>query len=240
VALSAALPPPRPTETRCFGIGLTQNFTNPYAARSIVEFWRRWHVSFSRWIFDYIFKPLQLELRHLRTAGVAIALIVTFVIFGIWHGVGWTFFVWGLIHGLYMCVSITTRSVRKMWHDRLWRGRPALGHAWQVFATTHLVMLSWIFFRAERLSDAWYVLAHSVSGISGTRALLFQIGVYNVLVVAVGACVVGGIDVIGRGHGVERLLEQSVWFRWTAYYALALAILLFMAEAHAPFIYFQF
>jgi D-alanyl-lipoteichoic acid acyltransferase DltB (MBOAT superfamily) len=225
---------------RCFGIGLTQNFNNPYAARSIVEFWRRWHISFSRWIFDYIFNPLQFGLRHLRTTGVAIALIVTFAISGIWHGVGWTFLVWGLIHGFYMCVSIYTQSVRKRWRDRLWHDRPALGHAWQVFATAHLVLLSWIFFRAERLTDAWYVLTHMATGIAGTRALLFQVGVYNLLVVAVGAGIVGWIDMMGRGHRVESILKQPVWVRWPAYYTLAIAILIFEAEAHTAFIYFQF
>ena len=112
---------------RCFGINLTQNFNNPYAARSIAEFWRRWHISFSRWIFDYIFNPLQFALRDLRVAATVIALIVTFVVSGVWHGVGWTFLIWGLLHGIYMCVSISTRSVRKRWHARIWRGRQGSG-----------------------------------------------------------------------------------------------------------------
>jgi D-alanyl-lipoteichoic acid acyltransferase DltB (MBOAT superfamily) len=225
---------------RCFGIGLTQNFNNPYAARSIVEFWRRWHISFSRWIFDYIFNPLQFALRDLRTTGTAIALIVTFAISGIWHGVGWTFLVWGLIHGLYMSFSILTRSVRKRWHNRLWRDRPRLGQGWQVFATMHLVLLSWIFFRAKSLNDAAYVLTHLVTGISGTRAFLFQVGFYDLIVVVSGAAVVGGIDMLGRGHRIETLLQQPAWFRWPAYYALAIAILVFGAETRSAFIYFQF
>jgi D-alanyl-lipoteichoic acid acyltransferase DltB (MBOAT superfamily) len=225
---------------RFFGIGLTQNFNNPYAARSVVEFWRRWHISFSRWIFDYIFKPLQFALRDLRTAGVAVALTVTFLMSGIWHGVGWTFFVWGMMHGVYMSVSISTRSVRNRWHDRLFRGRPALGRAWQVFATSHLVLFSWIFFRAQSLTDAWYVVMHTATRSSGGRALLFHVGVYNLLVVAIGAGVVGWIDMTGRAHRVERILEQPAWFRWPAYYALAIAILVFRAEAQRTFIYFQF
>jgi alginate O-acetyltransferase complex protein AlgI len=225
---------------RCFGIRLTQNFNNPYAARSIVEFWRRWHISFSRWIFDYLFNPLQFALRDLRTAGTAIGLIVTFAISGIWHGVGWTFLVWGLIHGVYMSISILTRSVRKRWHNRLWRDRPRLGQAWQVFATVHLVVLSWVFFRARSLSDALYVLTHLAVGSSGIRGFLFRVGYYDLIVVACGAAIVGWIDMAGRGHHIESLLKQSVWLRWPAYYALAMAILLFGAEARAAFIYFQF
>jgi alginate O-acetyltransferase complex protein AlgI len=225
---------------RCFGIRLTQNFNNPYAARSVVEFWRRWHISFSRWIFDYVFNPLQLALRDLRTAGVAVGLIVTFLVSGIWHGVGWTFVIWGLMHGLYMSVSVSTRAHRKRWHDRLWRGRPGLGHAWQVFVTLHLVLLSWVFFRAESLSDALYVVTHLWTGISGTRALLFETGTYNLLVVALGAAVVIWIDMIGRTPRIAAILEQPVWFRWPAYYALASAILLLGADTRAAFIYFQF
>jgi D-alanyl-lipoteichoic acid acyltransferase DltB (MBOAT superfamily) len=225
---------------RCFGIRLTQNFNNPYAARSIVEFWRRWHISFSRWIFDYLFNPLQFALRDLRTTGVVIGLIVTFAVTGIWHGVGWTFVVWGLIHGGYMSVSISTRTVRKKWHHRLWHDRPGVGHAWQVLATFHLVLLSWIFFRAESLGDALYVVGHIGAGVSGTRALLFQASAFNLLVVAFGTAVVGWIDMVGSGHRVEGILKQPPWLRWPAYYALATAILVLGAEARAPFIYFQF
>jgi D-alanyl-lipoteichoic acid acyltransferase DltB (MBOAT superfamily) len=225
---------------RCFGINLTRNFDNPYGARSIVEFWRRWHISFSRWVFDYIFNPLQLVLRDLRTTGVVIAVIATFAISGIWHGVGATFLVWGMIHALYMSVSITTRAVRKRWHERIWRGRPRLGRAWQVFATAHLVMLSWIFFRAESLDDAVYVLTHLATGISGTRAFLHETDRSALVFVIAGAAAVGWVDMGGRGHRVETLLARPVWVRWTAYYALAFAVLLFGAEARAAFIYFQF
>jgi alginate O-acetyltransferase complex protein AlgI len=224
---------------RCFGIRLTQNFNNPYASRSIAEFWRRWHISFSRWILDYIFKPLQFALRDLGAAGSAIALIVTFLISGIWHGVGWTFVVWGLIHGVYMSFSIYTRPVRKALHDRVWRGRPTLSKAWQMFVTVHLVLFSWVFFRAPSLSDALYILTHLGSGLYGTRSLLFLNGVYNLLVLGLGAAVVGWVDTVGRGR-IEDLLERPVWCRWPAYYALAAAILLFATERRGTFIYFQF
>jgi D-alanyl-lipoteichoic acid acyltransferase DltB (MBOAT superfamily) len=224
---------------RCFGIRLTQNFNNPYASRSIAEFWRRWHISFSRWILDYIFKPLQYALRDLGAAGSAIALIVTFLISGIWHGVGWTFVVWGLIHGVYMSVSIFTRSVRMALHDRVWRGRPRLSKAWKTFATVPLVLFSWVFFRARSLSDALFVLTHLGTGFYGARSLLVFSGVYNVLVLALGATIVWWVDTVVRGR-IEDLLERPVWFRWPAYYALAAAILLFGAERRSAFIYFQF
>ena len=224
---------------RFFGIRLTQNFNNPYAARSIAEFWRRWHISFSRWILDYIFKPVQFALRDLGAAGSAIALIFTFLISGIWHGVGWTFVVWGLIHGVYMSVSMYTQPVRKALHDRVWRGQPRLSKAWQMLATVHLVLFSWVFFRARSLSDALYVLTHLGTGLYGTRSLLFINGVYNLLILALGAAVVVSVEAIVRGR-IEDLLERPAWFRWPAYYALAMAILLLGTERRGTFIYFQF
>jgi alginate O-acetyltransferase complex protein AlgI len=226
---------------RCFGIRLTPNFENPYGARSIVEFWRRWHISFSRWIFDYVFNPLQLALRDLGTAGLIVGLVVTFLVSGIWHGLGWTFVVWGLMHGVYMSASISTRAIRKRWHDRLWRNRPRLGHAWQVFATVHLVLLSWVFFRAESLGDALHVLTHLGSDSSGVRAaLLGPAGRYNVLACSLGALVVGCIDMIGPNNRIEWVLHQPVWLRWPIYYALAGLILILGAQTRASFIYFQF
>jgi D-alanyl-lipoteichoic acid acyltransferase DltB (MBOAT superfamily) len=85
---------------RCFNIRLTQNFNVPYAASSIAEFWRRWHISFSSWILDYIFKPLQMRWRDRKTWGTPLALMVTFLVSGIWHGAGWNYLVWGGLHGV--------------------------------------------------------------------------------------------------------------------------------------------
>jgi D-alanyl-lipoteichoic acid acyltransferase DltB (MBOAT superfamily) len=226
---------------RCFGIRLTPNFANPYSARSIVEFWRRWHISFSRWIFDYVFNPLQLVLRDLRTAGIVIGLILTFLVSGVWHGIGWTFVVWGLLHGSYMAVSISTRAIRKRWHNAVWRRFPGLGAAWQVMATVHLVLLSWVFFRAENLSDAFYVLTHLGAGVSGSRAALFNAtGSLNLIVCGLGAVIVGWFEMNWPGERIENILAQPVWLRWPIYYAIAASIVIFGAETRASFIYFQF
>jgi hypothetical protein len=103
----------------------------------------------------------------------------------------------------------------------------------------HLVLFSWVFFRARSLSDALFVLTHLGTGFYGARSLLVFSGVYNVLVLALGATIVWWVDTVVRGR-IEDLLERPVWFRWPAYYALAAAILLFGAERRSAFIYFQF
>ena len=95
---------------RLFNFNLTQNFADPYRATSIAEFWRRWHISFSRWILDYIFKPLQSQFRAWGDLGTALALMVTFFLCGVWHGATAGFVVWGLLHGLYMSASVLLRK----------------------------------------------------------------------------------------------------------------------------------
>lgn len=80
---------------RLFNIHLTPNFNTPYLATSVADFWRRWHISFSRWILDYIFKPLQMRFRDRGTAGTALALFITFLVSGVWHGASWGFVIWG-------------------------------------------------------------------------------------------------------------------------------------------------
>src|SRR5208337_5503010 len=89
-----------------FNIRLTQNFKAPYLATTVADFWRRWHISFSSWILDYIFRPLQLLWRNARSYGVAGALLVTFLFSGLWHGASWGFIIWGMLHGIYLASSI--------------------------------------------------------------------------------------------------------------------------------------
>ena len=92
---------------RCLGIKLTLNFLSPYWSTSISEFWRRWHISFSRWILDYIFMPLQMQWRDWPRPklAAALALLVTFLVSGLWHGAGWNFVIWGALHGTYLIVN---------------------------------------------------------------------------------------------------------------------------------------
>jgi D-alanyl-lipoteichoic acid acyltransferase DltB (MBOAT superfamily) len=143
---------------KMLGINLTQNFNRPYFATSIADFWRRWHISFSRWILDYIFKPLQMQWREGRNWGTAAALLVTFLVSGIWHGASWGFVVWGLLHGLYLACSVFYRPYQKMLHKALGIEKTGLLKAWQMFVTFNLASFAWIFFRADSLGGAWMIL----------------------------------------------------------------------------------
>jgi alginate O-acetyltransferase complex protein AlgI len=137
---------------RAMGFHIVLNFNHPYLADSVADFWRRWHISFSRWMLDYIFMPLQMQWRtwpwpRLATAA---ALMVTFLFSGFWHGAAWTFVIWGVLHGLGV---IMTRELERSAFYRK-RVPRLLKQAW-VFG---FVTFAWIFFRADSLADALLIV----------------------------------------------------------------------------------
>lgn len=155
---------------RMFGLRLTQNFRAPYAATSVADFWRRWHISFSSFLLDYVFRPLQLDLRDLRTLGTPLALLATFLVSGLWHGAAWSFVVWGLLHGVFLATSALTRPWRTRWQRRLGvLGKPPYA-LFQRVVTFHLVCLGWVFFRAATPAEAARLVGRALSGLPGTLA----------------------------------------------------------------------
>jgi len=245
-----------------FGIQLTENFNSPYLAVSIPEFWRRWHISFSRWILDYIFKPIQMSLRNWRQWGTAAALIITFLFSGIWHGVGWGFIIWGALHGFYMAISVLFRPLTKKVFKRFNIEKNRFFRVVRIFITFNLVSFSWIFFRAKNLVDASYIITHLFRGIGSSlrllrRSLIPEFNVENfqkflspylmgqdvkstliliaVLLVAL---------VMAIFHSKPKLrefpLNQPTPIRWSVYYLTAFAILFLGVFASYQFIYNQF
>ena len=113
-----------------FGLKLSSNFAHPFAAQTTAEFWRRWHISLSSWVRDYLFLPLSSFTRRWGQWGVAASLMVTFIALGVWHGAGWTFAVYGFIQGLVIVWELRTERIRKQGKEtyRETAVRHALGH----------------------------------------------------------------------------------------------------------------
>jgi len=221
---------------RLFNISLTQNFNSPYLATSVADFWRRWHITFSRWILDYIFRPLQMQWRNWKNWGTASALVLAFLVSGIWHGASWGFVVWGGLHGLYMGCSIFYKPYQKRLHKTLGIEKIKLLKVWQVFVTFNLVSFAWIFFRATNLNDAIYIIS---------KLWIFDYQSFvNILSKSTRDTVV--LAIMGLFPGVVFILkkrvlffEQPTWMRWSIYYALCSAIILF-GKSSDNFIYFRF
>ncbi len=150
---------------KMFGLEFTENFNFPYTARSVRDFWKRWHISLSTWLRDYLFLPLAYarskrmvkeEYLHLKTDHwvYMYATIITFLLCGFWHGAAWTFIVWGLLHGVAMVIE------QFGFGKILKRSFLPLQHFYLLFFLT----LSWVFFRAESLTDAFNYLGVMFGG----------------------------------------------------------------------------
>ncbi|MDD2319871.1 MAG: MBOAT family protein, partial [Geobacteraceae bacterium] len=226
---------------RMFNISLTQNFRTPYLATSVTDFWRRWHISFSRWILDYLFRPLQMQWRNLRQTGTVAALIVTFLLSGLWHGASWCFVVWGGLHGLYLAGSVVGKPLKKKLRLRYGLERNRWYGLWQILLTFHLVCLAWIFFRSPTIGDAWFVVTHLVGNTKNALNFLLSRGVTELVIVSVSLAILWTVWWVRERMLSERdFFAAPEWFRWSIYGVLAALLLLFTSDSNTGFIYFQF
>ena len=148
---------------RLFGIKLPINFNSPYKARSISEFWRRWHMTLSRFLRDYLYIPLGGNRKGPTRRYVN--LMTTMVLGGLWHGAGWTFVVWGTLHGLYLCIHHGFQAVRKtLGWDAKRDG--FIMHLSARSLTFLVVIIGWVFFRATSFDAAWSILG-AMAGLDG-------------------------------------------------------------------------
>jgi len=228
---------------KLFGLELTQNFERPYSATNIQDFWRRWHISFTSWIGDYLFTPLRMALRSYGKAGLALCIFVTFILIGAWHGTGWTFILFGVIHGVYMTVSTFTLRAR----DSYWKKRNQLDKFWlncfRTLATFGMVLLSLVFFRAATVADGFTMLANLFH--SGRLQLGFKQGLEGPqLLIAIAMIIFMELaeKLIRTGSPpFSELIARPIWQRWAAYLTLLLALLCFGVFTNPQrFIYFAF
>ncbi|MFD2990711.1 MBOAT family O-acyltransferase [Fictibacillus nanhaiensis] len=139
---------------RMLGINLTENFKQPHFAVSISDFWSRWHITLSTWLRDYIFFPLCK--RKKKRSEIYFAIVITFLVSGIWHGAAWTFVIWGLIHGFYRVFGDATKSYRESMASFIRLDRSPVLHRWLKIAITFLlVCFSRVFFRSDTVSQAF-------------------------------------------------------------------------------------
>lgn len=221
--------------SRLLGIELCLNFRQPYLASNITEFWRRWHISLSSWLRDYLYIPLGGNRRgQLRTY---INNMLTMLIGGLWHGAGWTFVVWGGLHGTYLCV-----------HKFLLKGKAVPSEKWptgwldgiiwvvKVFCTFNLVCLAWIFFRAESLSSATSYIHYFIHNppFENAKSSLLHFVFYGMIVFGLDiACFMRSRE-LPFGKGSQYAVQGMV------YSAMIVALLMIGEDVTAPFIYFQF
>lgn len=138
------------------GFTIPHNFNQPFQARSLTEFWRRWHISLSRWLADYLFLPLDFSFRWAGKMGTALAIFITFLLSGLWHGAAYTFLFWGIAHGFWLALEVLTKPLTQ----RIWKPvRVSLG-----FLITFLFLLvTFALFRSPNLSTFFQLLQKGIS-----------------------------------------------------------------------------
>ncbi len=144
---------------RVMGFTLMQNFDRPLAATSISELWRRWHISLSSWVHDYLFNPISLYFRHAGKWGIILATVITFSIIGLWHGASWNFVFYGFLQSVFICFEFLTKKQRKFISKKI----PKLVYSrLSILLTFCFFSLSNVFFRANSFSDAIYIIRHLI------------------------------------------------------------------------------
>jgi D-alanyl-lipoteichoic acid acyltransferase DltB (MBOAT superfamily) len=225
---------------RVLGFRLMENFDRPYAATSIGEFWRRWHISLSTWVRDYVYIPLGgSKVPPLRQTT---NLLITFAASGLWHGANWTYVIWGLLNGCYLVIDRFTQTARDCAFQFIHiADNSTLRRISQWLGTFALTCLAWVFFRAKTLDDAWFVLTHFTQGWDwqriGTEQFLLRqlpIAVVSIAFLEIAQLVNGRISLPAI------LTRWPVLPRWSAYATFVVGVAMFGVYRNAQFIYFQF
>ena len=235
------------------GFKLMRNFNHPYFSQNVSQFWRNWHISLSTWFMDYIYIPLGGSRKGIiRTY---INLFITFMVSGLWHGASWNFVIWGAVNGAYNVVHRALfgkkeQRLRRLAKEgkKLPKTNPAVAVA-KAMATFLLIDFTWIFFRANTMADAVYVMGNLFSDVS----LWFTQGYFADAMTAIGFYANNGVAIFccilfmfrvelweGKSTIVDRLNRSNVFVRWRFYYTIIILIIFFGYFGQSQFIYFQF
>ena len=221
---------------RCMGFDLMLNFNLPYFATNPSDFWRRWHISLSTWLRDYLYIPLGGNKKGRRRT--YLNLMLTMVLGGLWHGAAWTFVLWGFYHGALLCIHRLLRP----WLDRVTQFKHGLvrtGWFWiRVIIFFHLVCFGWLLFRADSLHQ---VSAMVVTMISSANYSLPGWHAEHVMRLAACLAVLAGIQMYQwRRKDLMSPLRLTIPIKSIMYSAGLLGFILFGNYSGQPFIYFQF
>lgn len=208
---------------------MPDNFRFPYAAVGFSDFWRRWHITLSSWLRDYVYIPLGGN-RH-GVARTYFALMATMLLGGLWHGANWTFVVWGGLHGTYLAAERLLRARFKDFHPS------ALVLFCLGLGTYLLINITWVFFRSHTFGKAWQMLTGMVGANTQAGPILPTLHIFMVAVIVLGI-------VCAHWRMRSRTLESSIattpaWGLALIWSVMAFAVVITQGSGNA-FIYFQF
>jgi alginate O-acetyltransferase complex protein AlgI len=230
---------------KIMGFKLMTNFNKPYQSKSVDEFWKRWHISLSTWFRDYLY--ITLGGNRVTIPRWYLNLFIVFLVSGFWHGASWTFIIWGALHGFYLVFALIARKPLKKISTGLYLDKVPLLAEISTFA---LVAFAWIFFRANNVHSAFYIVKHIFTSIPDlwhklrTHQSPFEDLGLNKSDLVLAPVLIAFIEIVHYMQSrvdIERIfLEKPRYFRWTIYYTSILVILYLGMYQNRQFIYFQF
>ena len=214
------------------GFNVTRNFNYPFFARNIADFWRRWHITLTSWMTDYIFMPLSIYFRNYGKAGLILAILVNFILIGAWHGPNWTFVLFGFLHGCYY-IPLILRGVMN-------KAGKTTGNIIGMATTFVLAMFAFIIFRADSVAQAFDYIRRLFS-----PSLLSPFRIEEKVTTAI---MLGSIVLMFAAEWLQRDKPHALQIgfirrfpvRAAIYFGLILLILTFGATKNPDFIYFKF
>lgn len=231
--------------SRLIGFEITKNFSTPLFAQNIADFWRRWHISLTSWLTEYVFTPLSISLRDYGKSGLILAIILNFTICGLWHGANWTYVLFGFLHGCLFIPLIlkgTMNKKKKTVHGKL---IPTFNEFINIVMTFTLVALLFVLFRSESLVKAFGYYQSLFVGLFQKQS---YVDTFNYIYWEIDfklllfCCVFMFVEWIGREREYAFAAIGLRWpmiIRWAFYYLIILSIIIFGGEEQ-QFIYFQF
>jgi len=227
---------------RILGYNLMINFERPYFARSVGQFWRRWHISLSTWFRDYVYRPLGGN-RVSRPLWIK-NIVVVFLLSGIWHGANWTFVVWGLIHGLTLAVGVLTVEWRIRFSEAIGLSRLPKAHALiRTLIVFVIVLIAWVFFRAQSIGEAVSIISGFTDFTNTRLDMLWSLGLTR-FQMAVAFASILALFLTEAIQEFKPTPMMKLWsmrtVRWASYTMAFYAIVFFGVFGQKEFIYFQF
>ena len=233
-----------------FGVRAPENFAFPFFASSISEFWRRWHMSLTRWLGDFVFTPLRMATRSLGKFGLGFSIVVNMALIGMWHAISFGWLLFGLINAMFLIIDVLTVQARR----RIFKRRPVM--AWMAafigpVLVYHIIGFSLVCFRAQTLTDIGYFFGHLFDGtnapLAGLQQLFYSYGrgpcTYDFAALCAFMLLEGGLYLRARRwaplSSLPRFAELPRAARWTVYY-LALVSVGIASQQSTRFIYVQF
>ncbi len=214
---------------KMFGFDFPENFNLPYISKSIKEFWQRWHISLSSWFKDYLY--ISLGGNRKGTIRTYLNLIIVFLITGLWHGAGWNFIIWGLIHGAFLIIERIGLS------DLLKRIPTFFSYLYTIF----VVMIAWVFFRAENISDAWEYLQKMFQFKFNLDLNFTSVYITKEFIIATLLAIIFSTDITNLvSNSYKEKITYQISRTVFALIVFLISLVYIAVDTYNPFIYFRF